>query len=80
MHISSWKETPLVPTSAPTGTAIDVSTFLEQFQIKVSNFCQRITVPKAPTAIPESPIAKIKARRSSTSIDLIKPIFSQEEV
>lgn len=48
--------------------------------MKVSDFCQRITNPKAPTSFPKSPIAQLKARRPSSSSETVKPTFSPEEV
>lgn len=70
----------LLSASASVGTSIVAPNSLEQFKLKVSDFCQRITVSKAPTIFLESPIAKIKAQRNPSSSNVIKLVFSQGQV
>lgn len=80
------EQVPLEQTYLYEGTSILISAVvgglspLEQFKLKVSDFCQRITNPRAPTYLPESPIAQLKSRRSSHLPELDKPTFSQEEI
>jgi hypothetical protein len=53
---------------------------LELFKLKVSDFCQRITNPKAPISFPESPIIQLKTQHSSSPFELVKPTFTPGEV
>ena len=46
----------------------------------MSDFCQRITNPRAPIPSSESPINQLKAQYSSSLSELVKPTFTPEEI
>ncbi|KAH7833520.1 hypothetical protein Vadar_007131 [Vaccinium darrowii] len=65
---------------ASTSTSVGDLSSLEQFKLKVSDFCQRITNPQAPTSSSESPINQLKVQCSSSLSELVKPTFTPEEI
>ena len=70
MHLSKQE------TSTSASTIVGDLPSLEQFKLRVGDFCQRITNPKAPTPSPESPIIQLKTQYSSSPLELVKPTLT----